>query len=70
MFAVMCIIGGAFAQTTPPDPFDYTTSIEAFKTDMTTFLQTNGPLLLGVLVLCLAFGIVWKLIKRAAKSVG
>ncbi|MBN9503114.1 MAG: hypothetical protein BGO01_07890 [Armatimonadetes bacterium 55-13] len=64
-------IGAAMAQETTGggDGLDYSTSVTAFKTDMTSFFTTNGPALLGALVVMLAFGIVWKLVKRAAKSV-
>lgn len=57
----------AFA-TDPPPANDYSEAITSFKTDMSGFLQTNGPGLLGALVVMLAFGLVWKFIKRAAKS--
>ena len=60
----------AMAQSEPdPSPMDYTTSITQFKDDLGTTLSTNGPVLMGALVVALGFGIVWKLIKRAAKSV-
>ena len=55
--------------TDPPADNDYTGSLTAFKDSMTGFFSTNGPLLLGALVVMLGFGIVWKLVKRAAKSV-
>lgn len=54
--------------TDPPPANDYSGAINTFKTDMGAFLQTNGPGLLGALVIMLAFGLVWKFIKRAAKS--
>lgn len=63
-------VGSAFAQTTGGGSgLDYGTSIDAFKGDMVTFWSTNGGKLLAVLVVMLAFGIVWKLVKKAAKSV-
>ena len=60
-------ICGALAEGTPAN--DYTTSLTQFKTDFAAMLSTNGPLLMGALVVALGFGVVWKLIKRAAKSV-
>lgn len=70
----LAIASSAIAQTTgstsgDPSPMDYTTSISQFKDDLGTTLSTNGPVLMGALVVALGFGIVWKLIKRAAKSV-
>lgn len=67
VIAMTAVVGSALA--TDPAPNDYTTAITSFKTDMTGFFTTNGGALLGALVVMLAFGIVWKLIKRAAKSV-
>lgn len=66
---VLVGVFAAVAAFAAPDPFDYTTSITAFETDIVDLLQTNGPLLFGVLVIMLGFGLVWRLIKRAAKSV-
>lgn len=66
--AMGCLSVAAFA-TDPPAELDYSASLGAFKDDMTGFFTTNGPLLLGALVVMLGFGIVWKLVKRAAKSV-
>jgi len=65
----LAVVSVTAALATDPVPNDYTTSITQFKTDMTTFFATNGPVLLGALVIMLGFGLVWKLIKRAAKSV-
>jgi hypothetical protein len=48
---------------------DYTTTINQFKTDFTSLLTTNGPALIGALVVALGFGVVWKLIKRASKNI-
>lgn len=57
------------SMATPPAPVDYSESIEAFQTSLQGFFTTNGPGLLVALGVSLIFGIVWKLIKRAAKSV-
>lgn len=67
--AVLAIATVVPAMATDPVPNDYTASITAFKDAMSAFFVTNGPALLGALVVLLAFGIVWKLVKRAAKSV-
>ncbi len=71
--APLTLAVSAMAQTTGSTSggsgFDYTTSITQFKDDLSSTLTTNGPVLMGALVVALGFGIVWKLIKRAAKSV-
>lgn len=67
--ALACVTVVAAFATDPPPENDYTSSLTAFKGDMQGFLSTNGPALLGALVVLLAFGIVWKLVKRAAKSI-
>jgi hypothetical protein len=59
----------AFAQVTPPD-FDYGDSIDAFTTNLQTFITANGPKLLIALLLALSFGVVWRLIRKATRSVG
>lgn len=58
-------VGSALAA----DPNDYTTAITAFKTDWQTVLTTNGPALLGVLVVGIGFAFVWRMIRRAGKSI-
>ena len=67
----LATVTGALADTTAGggSSMDYSTTIDAFTSSMATFFSTNGPKLLGALVVLLGFGIVWKLIKRAAKSV-
>ncbi len=59
----------AMATDPAPSGVDYTSAITSFKDDFTSLLTTNGPVLMGALVVALGFGVVWKLIKRAAKSV-
>lgn len=65
--AAVALAGSAMA--TPPDPLDFTGPLGAFKDDLGGFFATNGAIFLGALMIPLAFGIVWKLIKRGAKSV-
>jgi hypothetical protein len=69
----LCLIIGivaAVAQTTgSSSAFDYTSSITAANTDFTTVLSTDGPPLIGVMLLALGFGFVWRLIKKAIHSV-
>jgi hypothetical protein len=48
---------------------DFTPAIEDGVETMTTSLSTVAPYALGALAVMLAFGIVWKLFKRAGKSV-
>lgn len=59
------VVGSALAT----DPNDYTTAISAFKTDWQSVLTTNGPGLLGVLVVGIGFSFVWRMIRRAGKSI-
>lgn len=70
--AIMCIVAivAAVAQTTgSSSAFDYTSSITAANTDFQTVLSTDGPPLIGVMLLALGFGLVWRLIKKAIHSV-
>ena len=57
------------AMAADPTPLDYSASLNQFKTDLGSFLTTNGPILISCLVLALGFGIVWRLIKKATKSI-
>lgn len=59
------VVGSALAT----DPNDYTTAISSFKTDWQGVLTTNGPALLGVLVVGIGFSFVWRMIRRAGKSI-
>lgn len=47
---------------------DWTGSIDDFKDDWGQMITTNGPSLMGVLVLGMGFGFVWRKIKQGAKS--
>jgi len=67
LVALMLVSVVAFA--TPPDPLDYTAAITTFTDQMTTFITTNAGPLLAALAIMLSLGLVWKLIKRAARSV-
>lgn len=57
----------ACAQTTQTGP-DYATAITGLKTDMSGLITSAGIPALGALLIFLGFGLVWRLIKRAAKS--
>lgn len=68
IIAAMCMTSvSAFAQEAPA--IDYTEAIGEFTTAIQTFFADHGPLLLVGLIAPLAFGLVWKLLKRAVKSV-
>lgn len=66
VFAALTV-AGAMAQTAP-GANDWTGSIDDFKDDWGQMLNTNGPSLMGVLVLGLGFGFVWRKIKQSARS--
>jgi hypothetical protein len=65
----MITVLAAMCQTTGSSGFDYTQSITAANTDFQTVLSTDGPPLIGVMLLALGFGFVWRLIKKAIHSV-
>lgn len=48
---------------------DYSTVLAGTKTDLQNLVTTAGVPALGILVVMLGFGLVWKLVKKGAKSI-
>lgn len=65
--ATVGIASGALAQTAP-DPLDFTTSLEAVQTDLGTMITTNGPALLGIVVIMAAFVFVLRWVRKLARG--
>lgn len=66
VMAVMCLASLSLA--TDPVVGDYSAAVTQFRTDSIAYIGANGLLLLGCLAAFLAFGFVWRYIKKAAKS--
>ena len=47
---------------------DYTDTLNAVQTDLAGFFSTNGPILIGALLIMVTFGLVWRLIRRVGRS--
>lgn len=58
------------AQATPPPVPDLTTSLQAFKTDVGTFVSTNGPAMLGVVLAVISLGIAIRFVTRMGRKIG
>lgn len=66
LFVALMSVTAAYAEFTPPA---YSTAIDTVKTDLAAVITSAGLPAIGCLVLMLGFGLVWRLVKRAAKSV-
>lgn len=65
----LALVSGALAQATPPpDPLDFTTSLESVQADLGSMITTNGPALLGIVVIMAAFVFVIRWVRKLAKG--
>lgn len=58
----------ALAQGTPPNPLDFNTSLTAVQGDLGEFITTNGPSLLGIVVIMGVFVFVVRWVRKLAKG--